>query len=55
MDWRRTTCSRFEVASGSSENVPYIGPGGGDIVLSGCETVGENDDDIALHNCEHCK
>ena len=42
----RTTFSRFEVAAGSSENVPYIGPDDGDIVLSGCGTLGEKE--------EHC-
>jgi hypothetical protein len=44
MGWTTTTFCRFEVAAGLSENVPYIGPDGGDIVmyvLSGCETLGE--------------
>jgi hypothetical protein len=55
MEWRRTTFSRFEVAAGSSENVPYIGPDDGDSVLSGCGTLGEKEEDIVLQTCEHCK
>jgi hypothetical protein len=53
--WRRTTFSRFEGAARLSENVPYIGPDDGDIVLSGCGTLGEKEEDIVLEKCEHCK
>jgi hypothetical protein len=54
MGWRRMTFSRFEVAAGSAENVPYIGPDDGDSVLSVCGTLGEKEEDIVLQKCEHC-
>lgn len=47
--------SGFEVAAGSSENVPYTGPDDGDSLLSGCGTLGEKEEDIVLQKCEHCK
>ena len=34
------TFSRCEVATRLSENVPYVDLDGGDVVLSGCETLG---------------
>lgn len=57
MGWSRTRVSRFEVAAGSSENVPYIGPDDGDSVLSGCGTLSEEEEeeDILLQKCEHCE
>jgi len=42
------TVSIFEVAARSSENVPYFGPGDGDVVLSGCGALGEPEEDIVL-------
>jgi hypothetical protein len=54
MGWRRMTFSGFEVAAGSPENVPYVGPGDGDIVMSGGGTLGE-EEDIVLQKCEHWK
>lgn len=46
MGLRRTRVSTFEVAAGSSEKVPYIGPGEGDISLSCRGVVGEPEEDI---------
>lgn len=60
MGWRRTAFSRFEVAAGLSENVPYIGPDDNDdndderLLLSGCGTLGEKEEDIVLQKCEYC-
>jgi hypothetical protein len=54
MGWGTTTFSKFEVATGSFEKVPYIGLDGDDIViyvLSACETLGEEEEDIALQKC----
>jgi hypothetical protein len=40
--------SIFEVAAGSSENVPYGGPDDLDIVLSGCGALAEPEEGIVL-------
>ena len=47
------TFSRCEVATRLSENVPYVDLDGGDIVLSGCETLGRKKEDMALRKCKH--
>lgn len=39
MGWTTTTFCRFEVAAGLSENVPYIGLDGDDIVVVTMVTV----------------
>jgi hypothetical protein len=44
--------SGFEVAAGSSENVPYTGLDDGNTVPSGCGTPSEQEEGIVLENCK---